>query len=67
VEREDLKEFGKHLLNIAVAIIVFAIIQPLIKGNLHPEIVIYSIIVYIIVVIVGMFFIRKGGKKDDNE
>jgi len=64
MEREDLKEFGKHLLNVAVAIIVFSIIQPLVKGDLHPDIVIYSIVAYIIVVTTGMFFIRKGAKND---
>ncbi len=40
MEREDLKEFGKHY------------------------IVIYSIIAYIIVVVIGLFFIRKGGRKE---
>ncbi len=36
MEREDLKEFGKHLLNIGVAIVV----------------------------VIGLFFIRKGGRKE---
>ena len=67
MEREDLKEFGKHLLNIGVAIIVFSIIQPLTKGEFNPYVVIFSILAYIIVVMVGMFFIRKGGKKDVND
>ena len=67
MEREDLKEFGKHLLNIGVAIIVFSIIQPLTKGEFNPYVVIISIVAYIIVVILGMFFIRKGGKKDVND
>ncbi len=64
MEREDLKEFGKHLLNIGVAIIVFSIIQPLTKNSVNPYIVIYSIIAYIIVVVIGLFFIRKGGRKE---
>ncbi len=67
MEREDLKEFGKHLLNIGVAIIVFSIIQPLTHGSFNPYVVIISILAYIIVVISGMFFIRKGGHKNDDD
>ncbi len=67
MEKEYLKELGKQLLNIGVAIVVFAIIQPLMKGDLKPSIAIYSIITYIIITTFGLFFVKLGEGENKND
>ncbi len=63
--KESFKEYGKHLLNIGVAIIVFAILQPIVKGEFKTSTAIYFIIAYIFVSVLGNVFIAVGGKKDE--
>lgn len=62
---EGLKELGKHLLNIGVAIIVFAIIQPLVNGKFQIGTAILFIIAYFTVVVIGTILIIEGGNKDE--
>ncbi len=61
--KESLKEYGKHLLNIGVAIIVFAIPQPIIRGEFKTSIAMYFIFAYILVSVIGNIFIAIGGQK----
>jgi len=61
MEREDLKEVGKQILNIGVAIVVFAIIQPFIKHEFDVLTTMFAIIFYVASTILGAYFIRKAG------
>ncbi len=61
-----LEEFGKHLLNIAVAIIVFTIIQPYIHNEIDINKVLIVIFIYFFIVLIGLMFIWIGGNKDDS-
>ncbi len=65
MEREDLKEVGKQILNIGVAIVVFAIIQPFIKHEFDLITTLFAIIFYVASTILGAYLIRKGGKKNE--
>ena len=62
---EGLKELGKHLLNIGVAIIVFSIIQPIMNGNFKTSNAILFIITYFILMIVGTIFIIVGSNEHE--
>ncbi len=57
---EALKEFGKSSLNFSVAVLVFAILQPVISEKVNFLKLIAFGIVYILIVVFGMFFISKG-------
>ena len=59
------EELGKHSLNIGVAVIVFAIIQPIVGGSLNFKIAIFASIFYVILLTIGVFFLYIGG--DCNE
>ncbi|WP_457642355.1 hypothetical protein [Persephonella sp.] len=63
MEREYLKEVGKQLLNLALAIIVFAIIQPLVKGEINPIVAIIAVALYFIITAIGGILIKKGEGK----
>ena len=63
MEREYLKEIGKQLLNLAIAIIVFAIIQPLVKGDVNPIVAITAVFLYFIITAIGGILIKKGEGK----
>ena len=52
-----LEEFGKHLLNIGVALIVFTIIQPYIQDKIDVNKIIIAMIIYFFVVLIGLSFI----------
>jgi len=61
-----LEEFGKQLLNIGVAIIVFAVIQPLIKHSFNFSNIVIAIISYTIITLSGILFIETGGYKNES-
>ncbi len=63
MERDYLKEIGKQLLNLAIAIVVFAIIQPLVKGDINPIIAIISVSLYFILTTIGGVLIKIGEGK----
>lgn len=64
---EALKELGKHLLNLAVAIIVFVILQPLMAGKMKNFFTISAVIVYLFIVSVGFLLIKKGKELEDSK
>lgn len=64
---EALKEFGKSLLNFSVAILVFAFLQPVISDKVNFLKLIAFGIVYILIVVLGMFFISKGESNGDKQ
>ncbi len=62
---EALKELGKHFLNLAVAVIVFMILQPLVSPNISNKFYLIGMISYLIIVISGFFLIIIGKKLED--
>ena len=63
---KSLEEFGKQLLNIGVAIIVFAIIQSLIKHSFNFSDIVIAIISYKIITLSGILFIEIGVYKNES-
>ncbi len=64
---KSLEEFGKQLLNIGVAIIVFAVIQPLINHSYSFNDIIIAVFSYTIITLSGILFIEIGGCKDESD
>ncbi|EDP73742.1 hypothetical protein [Hydrogenivirga sp. 128-5-R1-1] len=58
-------ELGKTFLNISVAVLVFLLLQPFVKGELTFKLVIMAVGGFLINVIAGSVLIYLGG--DDNE
>jgi len=58
-------ELGKTFLNIAVAIFIFVFLQPFVKGELNISLIIYTLIGFIIFVVLGSLLLYFGGNKDD--
>ena len=54
------EELGKHLLNIGVAIIVFAVIQPIMDNKVDFIKLTFAVVAYIFLVSVGYFFIKMS-------
>jgi len=63
--KESLKEYGKHLLNIGVAIIVFSILQPIVNGKFETKQALYFVIAYIVVVLIGNVLVALGGNENE--
>ena len=59
------EEIAKHFLNIGVAIIVFAILQPLVKNEFSLKSSLVFAIIYLIVFLLAVFLIIIGGSEDD--
>jgi len=57
-------ELGKQLLNIGVAGLVFAFIQPLVHGELTVEKSIWAIIWYAVFTSIGVFLIAFGSRDE---
>ena len=64
--KEGFKEFGKALINIGVAAIIFAIIQPFVKGEFSAKLGVIALIMFLSLSGVGILLISLGGKKNDN-
>ena len=64
--KEGLKEVGKAIINIGVATVIFAIIQPLVKGEFSTTLGIIAFIVFIVFSTIGFFLISAGGSKNDS-
>lgn len=67
MEKEHLKEAGKHLLNIAVAIIVFAVIQPAVNKEFDVLVAVISIAFYLVIFSIGIYLIKKGQSEEKDE
>jgi hypothetical protein len=51
---EALKEFGKHLLNLALAIAIYLLIQPFLKGNYSFKLILVGITFYFTLIILAI-------------
>ena len=59
---EALKEVGKHLLNLALAIAVYILIQPLLKGAFSLKAFLLGLVFYLILVALGILLIAIGDR-----
>ncbi|RTZ60147.1 MAG: hypothetical protein DSZ31_02550 [Gammaproteobacteria bacterium] len=59
---EALKEFGKHLLNLALAIAIYLLIQPFLKGNNTLRLILVGVAFYFVLIILGIVLINLGDK-----
>ena len=62
---KGLNELGKGFINLAIAIIVFAIVQPLVSGKASLSISIASAVIAVILFFIGVILSSIGGA--DNE
>ena len=62
---KGLNELGKGLINLAVAIIVFAVVQPLVKGSFSWDTSVASFFVSVILISIGVFFASLKGDKNE--
>ncbi|NPA53803.1 MAG: hypothetical protein GXO21_03965 [Aquificae bacterium] len=60
-----LEEFGKHLLNIGIVLIVFTLIQPYVSNSASIKKVVIILFIYFFVVILGLSFIWIGGNRSE--
>ncbi len=58
------EEIGKHFLNIGVAIVVFAILQPIIKGEFDIKISLVFGFIYLVIVLISAILIAVGGENN---
>jgi len=65
MEKETLKELGKTSLTIAVAWIVFGIIQPIFSGKFSIIQSILASIGFLSFLVIGVILLNKGSKKDE--
>jgi len=59
-----LEELGKHFLNVGVAVVVFAILKPIIDGKFKPKIALYFFITYLLIVVTSTVFLVFGGRNE---
>ena len=65
IEKETLKELGKASLTIAVAWVVFGIIQPVFSGKFSITNGIVASIGFLSFLIVGVILLNRGSRRDD--
>ncbi len=59
------EEIGKHLFNIGVAVVVFSILQPVIKGSFNLKSALTFGLIYLIIFLFASILIIVGGSKDE--
>jgi uncharacterized membrane protein (DUF441 family) len=63
--KKAFEEAGKHLLNIGVAIIVFAILQPILKNEFSLKSSLIFAVVYLLIFAIAIFLIAIGGEENE--
>ena len=63
--KKPLEETGKHLQNIGVAIIVFAILQPILKGEFALKTSLIFAAIYVVILVISIILLALGGEKDE--
>ena len=64
MKKKVFEEYGKSLLNFSVAILIFAILQPVLNEKINVLQMLTFGIIYLIVVFAGMIFINLGEEND---
>jgi MFS-type transporter involved in bile tolerance (Atg22 family) len=67
MRKKAFEEYGKSLLNFSVAILIFAILQPVINEKINILQMLTFGIIYLVVVFVGMIFINLGEENDSKQ
>ena len=62
--KKGLEEVGKAIINIGVASVVFAVIQPIVNDKFSPTLSIGAIFVFIALGTIGFFLVSVGGYCD---
>jgi len=62
---EALKEVGKHLLNLALAIAIYLLIQPFLKDSSSLKLFMMGIFFYFVLIALGILLIVIGNKIDE--
>ncbi|WP_081825251.1 hypothetical protein [Persephonella sp. IF05-L8] len=65
MRKKAFEEYGKSLLNFSVAILIFAILQPVINEKINILQMLTFGIIYLVVVFAGMIFINLGEENDN--
>ncbi len=60
--KEAFQEVGKQLLNVAVAGLVFALLQPIVHRELTINLIVVAALWYFLFTLIGVLFIAIGGK-----
>ncbi len=63
--KEASKEVGKGFINIGVAFIIFALIQPFVKGEINTKLFLIAVFGFFISILIGALLVAFGGEKDD--
>ena len=64
---EALKELGKHLLNLALAVAVYLLIQPFLKEKFSFKVFIIGFLFYMLLASLGFLLIIFGSKLSNKE
>ena len=59
------EEFGKHLLNFALALIVALVFQPIVKGHFSSKFTLWAIVGYITLIVASLTFFWLSDKFKD--
>jgi hypothetical protein len=62
---EGLKEYGKHLLNLALAIAIYLLIQPFEKGHNSLKLYLLGFFAYLLLAVLGVVLIILGNKLEN--
>ena len=63
--RKGLEEVGKAVINIGVAVIVFAIIQPIVNGKFSMTLIGSALAMFVLLETIGFFLVSYGGDEDE--
>ncbi|RUM49163.1 MAG: hypothetical protein DSY47_04070 [Hydrogenothermus sp.] len=63
--RKGLEEVGKAIINIGVAVIIFAIIQPIVNGKFSATLTLGAIFIFILLEAISFFIVSYGGEENE--
>lgn len=58
------RELGKHFLNLALGIALTGIIQPLIQGEVHFQVLFFCLALYLLLGLLGSYLLKKEEEND---
>ena len=63
--RKGLEEVGKAIINIGVAVIIFAIVQPVVNGKFSTRLGLIAFFAFLLLLITGFWLVSYGGDRDE--
>ena len=64
--KDGFKEVGKAIINVGVGTVLFAIVQPIVKGEFSTTLGLLAFLAFILFLFIGFIFISFGGKDNDS-